>query len=111
MAEGIPRCKGGSGERHVWETPRGGTVVAGGDRGPFGGSGGFVYNGPLATYGRTLAELRGDLMRRLGYGAQASNPPPGMADLLKRLNPHMELVGYYATAAERSGLKIFRRRS
>jgi len=31
---------------------------------------------------RTLKELRDDLMRRLGFGAQVNNPPPGMADLL-----------------------------
>ncbi len=30
----------------------------------------------------TLAQLRGRLMARLGYGAQAANPPPGMAVLL-----------------------------
>lgn len=31
---------------------------------------------------RTLGALRIDLMRRLGYSAQAANPPPGMAELL-----------------------------
>lgn len=31
---------------------------------------------------RTLAEMRTDLLRRLGYSAQAANPPPGMAELL-----------------------------
>lgn len=31
---------------------------------------------------RTLAELRSDLLVRLGYAAQAANPPPGMATLL-----------------------------
>jgi hypothetical protein len=31
---------------------------------------------------RTLAELRTSLLRRLGYSAQALNPPPGMAELL-----------------------------
>lgn len=31
---------------------------------------------------KTLADLRADLMRRLGFGAQVANPPPGMADLL-----------------------------
>jgi hypothetical protein len=41
-----------------------------------------VYNGPLADYGKTRKQLRDDLMRRLGYGAQVNNPPPGMADLL-----------------------------
>lgn len=30
----------------------------------------------------TLAELRKRLLRRLGFSAQANNPPPGMADLL-----------------------------
>ena len=30
----------------------------------------------------TLATLRARLMRRLGFGAQVANPPPGMADLL-----------------------------
>lgn len=37
---------GGAGERHVWDTPRGGTVVAGGNRGPAGGSGAYIYQGP-----------------------------------------------------------------
>lgn len=31
---------------------------------------------------RTLAELRVSLLRRLGFSAQAENPPPGMAELL-----------------------------
>jgi hypothetical protein len=31
---------------------------------------------------RTLGELRTELLRRLGYSAQAANPPPGMAELL-----------------------------
>lgn len=31
---------------------------------------------------QTLGELRTRLMRRLGYSAQAANPPPGMAELL-----------------------------
>lgn len=31
---------------------------------------------------RTLLQLRQDMLRRLGYGAQVNNPPPGMADLL-----------------------------
>lgn len=31
---------------------------------------------------KTLLQLRTDLMVRLGYGAQAANPPPGMAALL-----------------------------
>jgi hypothetical protein len=31
---------------------------------------------------RTLKQLRDDLMRRLGFGAQVNNPPPGMAELL-----------------------------
>jgi hypothetical protein len=30
----------------------------------------------------TLADLRRDVLVRLGYAAQADNPPPGMADLL-----------------------------
>jgi len=30
----------------------------------------------------TLAEMRKRLLRRLGFAAQANNPPPGMADLL-----------------------------
>ncbi|MGO1069315.1 phage adaptor protein [Lysobacter sp. CA199] len=30
----------------------------------------------------TLAAMRKRLLRRLGYSAQANNPPPGMADLL-----------------------------
>jgi hypothetical protein len=33
-------------------------------------------------YSETLATLRRDLLVRLGYSAQANNPPPGMADLL-----------------------------
>jgi hypothetical protein len=32
--------------------------------------------------GKTLATLRADLMARLGFAAQASNPPPGMVTLL-----------------------------
>lgn len=35
-----------------------------------------------ATNNRTLAALRKDLLVRLGYAAQAANPPPGMVDLL-----------------------------
>ena len=35
-----------------------------------------------ATGYRTLKELRDDLMRRLGYGAQVNAPPPGMTELL-----------------------------
>jgi len=31
---------------------------------------------------RTLSELRADMMRLLGYSAQAANPPPGMAAYL-----------------------------
>lgn len=31
---------------------------------------------------RTLKQLRDDMMRRLGFGAQVNNPPPGMAELL-----------------------------
>lgn len=31
---------------------------------------------------KTLLQLRTEMMRRLGYSAQAANPPPGMADLL-----------------------------
>lgn len=34
------------------------------------------------TGNKTLAELRSDLMVRLGYAAQKANPPPGMSDLL-----------------------------
>lgn len=34
------------------------------------------------TNNRTLATLRKDLLVRLGYAAQAANPPPGMVDLL-----------------------------
>lgn len=34
------------------------------------------------TTHKTLSALRGDMMSRLGYGAQAANPPPGMAGLL-----------------------------
>lgn len=33
-------------------------------------------------YAETLAELRVSLLERLGYAAQAANPPPGMAALL-----------------------------
>jgi hypothetical protein len=36
----------------------------------------------LTYTGETLGELRRDLLVRLGYAAQADNPPPGMADLL-----------------------------
>lgn len=34
------------------------------------------------TGNRTLKQLRDDMMRRLGFGSQVNNPPPGMADLL-----------------------------
>lgn len=34
------------------------------------------------TNNKTLLQLRTDLMARLGFGAQAANPPPGMASLL-----------------------------
>jgi len=34
------------------------------------------------TNAKTLGELRASLMSRLGFGAQAANPPPGMTDLL-----------------------------
>lgn len=34
------------------------------------------------TGNATLKELRGRMMRRLGFGAQVNNPPPGMTDLL-----------------------------
>ena len=37
---------------------------------------GFYYGN------ETLADLRRDVLVRLGYAAQADNPPPGMADLL-----------------------------
>lgn len=35
-----------------------------------------------ATNNATLLQLRTRLMSRLGYGAQAANPPPGMKELL-----------------------------
>jgi len=42
-----------------------------------------TYNYDAGTNpNRTLKQLRDDLMRRLGFGAQVNNPPPGMADLL-----------------------------
>lgn len=34
------------------------------------------------TNAKTLGQLRGDLMARLGFGAQAALPPPGMTELL-----------------------------
>lgn len=34
------------------------------------------------TGNKTLKQLRDDLMRRLGFGGQVNNPPPGMTDLL-----------------------------
>lgn len=34
---------------------------------------------------KTLLQLRTDMMSRLGFGAQAENPPPGMAALLNGL--------------------------
>lgn len=42
---------------------------------------GFVELKPVVN-GETLADLRLYLMRRLGYAAVASNPPPGMTALL-----------------------------
>lgn len=46
--------------------------------------GAIVYNCECddAPNNRTLAQLRSDLMARLGFAAQAANPPPGMALLL-----------------------------
>lgn len=44
-----------------------------------------VYNAACDAgfyYSETLAELRRDLLVRLGYSAQADTPPPGMVDLL-----------------------------
>lgn len=35
-----------------------------------------------ANDNRTLLDLRGDLMRRLGFGERVANPPPGMTELL-----------------------------
>ena len=36
----------------------------------------------VANYTATLATLRVRVLRRLGFGAQTANPPPGMADLI-----------------------------
>lgn len=44
-----------------------------------------VYNAPDDAgfyYNETLGELRLSLLERLGYAAQAANPPPGMKELL-----------------------------
>jgi hypothetical protein len=44
-----------------------------------------VYNAACDSgfyYNESLGSLRHDLLVRLGYAAQAKNPPPGMADLL-----------------------------
>jgi hypothetical protein len=41
---------GGSGERHVWNTPNGGTVVGGGGRNSFTGPGGNTYSGGGGHY-------------------------------------------------------------
>lgn len=44
-----------------------------------------VYNAACDAgfyFNQTLGELRRDLLVRLGYSAQANNPPPGMAELL-----------------------------
>lgn len=46
-----------------------------------------VFNSPCSEYDyeaiySTLATLRVRLLRRLGFSAQAANPPPGMAELL-----------------------------
>lgn len=35
-----------------------------------------------ANNNRMLLDLRGDLMRRLGFGERVANPPPGMTELL-----------------------------
>jgi hypothetical protein len=43
---------------------------------------------------RTLAELRVDLLRRLGYSAMAQNPPPGMNDLLTSFLQSSQLLLY-----------------
>src|SRR5690606_39423685 len=58
--------EGGAGTRHVWDTPRGGTIYAGGDRGPFGGSGAYVYSGP-----------RGAVVVGGGKGGSISGPGGG----------------------------------
>jgi hypothetical protein len=63
------------------------------------------YNCTLHTEGATLKQQRDDLMRRLGYGAQVNNPPPGMADLLNSfLREAQELIyqRYTATRTERT---------
>lgn len=47
------------------------------------------------TDNRTLADLRADLSGRLGYAAQASNLPPGMATLLNSFLQQAQRVLYY----------------
>jgi hypothetical protein len=44
---------GGSGERHVWQTPRGGTVIGGGGERSFTGPGGNTYSGGGGHYAYT----------------------------------------------------------
>lgn len=42
---------------------------------------------------QTLAELRASMMRLLGYGVQAENPPPGMTETLNRyVNEAQQIV-------------------
>jgi hypothetical protein len=42
--------EGGAGERHVWQTPGGGTVIGGGGQRSFTGPGGTTYNGGRGEY-------------------------------------------------------------
>jgi hypothetical protein len=50
----------------------------------------------------TLLTLRTRMMRRLGYSAQASNPPPGMADLLDDYLRSAQTILYTKNSALRT---------
>lgn len=86
--------------------------MAGGSNGPIivnGGSADYdrptCYNAPVSydtgefidPRSKTLSQLRRDLLVRLGYSAQAANPPPGMLDLLSSFlqSANLELYERY----------------
>ena len=59
-----------------------------------------VLNGSPYVYPeRTLAQLRNDLLIRLGYAAMLANPPPGVAELLNSFlqDAHTQLYQRYPT--------------
>lgn len=63
-------------------TPTGATFTGYSANALYDGTGPFNCSCDDVTTNETLAELRRRMMVRLGYAAQADNPPPGMSDLL-----------------------------